>query len=105
MENIEEYPDTSIERIDDKARANVVHRRVRTSQQPQEYLNGCYNDEQIQVAGDENRIAPFILRLEHVPATPRSLERMRDRVRILNRRLENSGTPFRLWVSNEDGSR
>ena len=105
MENIKEYPKRTIERIDDKAQAHVVCRCVRTSQQPQEYTNGGYNDEQIHVAGNENRIAPFILRLEHLPATPRSLERIRDRVRILNLRLENSGTPFRLWVSNEEDSR
>jgi hypothetical protein len=104
VENIE-YPDKSIERIDDKAQVDVVHRRVRTSQQPQEYLNGVYNDAEIQVAGNENRIAPFILRLDDVPATPRSLERIRDRVRILNLRLETSSTPFRLWVSNDEGSR
>ena len=39
-----------------------------------------------------------ILRLEDLPATPSNLERIRDQVRSLNRRLADSGTPFRLRV-------
>ncbi|HOK45900.1 MAG TPA: hypothetical protein PLA43_10880 [Bryobacteraceae bacterium] len=40
----------------------------------------------------------IILRLEDLPATPVNLERIRERVRLLNLRLLESGTPFRLRV-------
>lgn len=39
-----------------------------------------------------------ILRLEDLPATPGNVERIRERVRQLNRQLADSGTPFRLRV-------
>jgi len=40
----------------------------------------------------------IILRLDKLPATPGNVERIRERVRLLNRRLAASGTPFRLRV-------
>ena len=40
--------------------------------------------------------ASFILRFEDLPANPDNVERMRDRVRQLNRRLAESGAPFRF---------
>jgi hypothetical protein len=46
----------------------------------------------------EGRPRPVILRLEDVRATPRNLERIRERVRLLNRMLADSGTPFRLRI-------
>ena len=39
---------------------------------------------------------PFILRLDSVPATAENRSRIGERVRLLNRALEESGTPFRL---------
>ena len=46
--------------------------------------------------GVEDGGASFILRLEDLQANPENLERMRERVRHLNRRLAQSGAPFRL---------
>lgn len=43
-------------------------------------------------------VQPIVLRLEDLPATPRNLERIRQQVEYLNRRLALSGTPFRLRV-------
>lgn len=40
----------------------------------------------------------IVLRLEDLPATPLNVERIRERVRLLNQRLLESGTPFRLRV-------
>jgi hypothetical protein len=39
---------------------------------------------------------PFVLRLDQLPSTPQIRKRIEDRLRALNRRLELSGTPFRL---------
>jgi hypothetical protein len=41
----------------------------------------------------------IILRLEDLPATPRNLERILERVRLLNERLAESGAPFRLRMT------
>lgn len=38
----------------------------------------------------------IILRLEDLPSTPQNLERIREKVRQLNERLAESGTPFQL---------
>ncbi len=46
----------------------------------------------------EGPAGEIILRFEDVPATPRNLEHVRERVRLLNQRLAESDTPFRLRV-------
>jgi len=46
----------------------------------------------------EERPRAILLRLEDTPATPRNLESITERVRALNRRLADSGAPFRLRV-------
>lgn len=50
----------------------------------------------------EERVQPALLRLEGVPATPRNLERIGERVDVLNRRLAESGAPFRLRLLEGD---
>jgi hypothetical protein len=44
----------------------------------------------------EGAAQPFVLRLDGVAATAESRYRISERVRRLNRALEESGTPFRL---------
>ena len=46
--------------------------------------------------GVEDGRASFILRFEDLQANPENVERMRERVRHLSRRLAQSGAPFRL---------
>jgi hypothetical protein len=41
-------------------------------------------------------LKPIIVRLENIPATPQNRKQIEDRIRDLNRILEESGTPFRL---------
>lgn len=41
-------------------------------------------------------VKPIIVRLENMPATTRNRKHFQDRIRELNRILEESGTPFRL---------
>jgi hypothetical protein len=45
-----------------------------------------------------SRAAPYVLRLEGVPATPASLARIRERVKELNRQFQQADVPFRLRV-------
>ena len=47
----------------------------------------------------EDRPASFILRFEDLPASPENVERMRERVTQLNRRLAGLGAPFRLRLA------
>jgi hypothetical protein len=46
----------------------------------------------------ESAAQPVVLRLDSVPATAENRYRISERVRRLNRALEESGTPFRLRV-------
>lgn len=46
--------------------------------------------------GVEPEPQTIIVRLEDLPATPRNIERIRERVQLWNSRLESSETPFRL---------
>jgi hypothetical protein len=39
---------------------------------------------------------PFVLSLDSVPATAENRSRIGERARLLNRALEESGTPFRM---------
>jgi hypothetical protein len=47
-------------------------------------------------SGAETPLQPLILRLDDVPATGENRVRLLERIRRLNRSLEESGTPFRL---------
>lgn len=40
--------------------------------------------------------APYVLRLDGVPATPASLARIRERVEEINRQFKQADVPFRL---------
>ncbi len=95
MANIEKHPKPTMEEIEgaDGSRVPIC---ARASHLIGHYIKNRRED------GDghlpENQGTPVILRLTDVPATPRNVERMRERVRLLNRRLAASGVPFRLRV-------
>ena len=47
-------------------------------------------------SAEKGRLQGLVLRLDNVPETPENRARMSERVRLLNRALEESGTPFQL---------
>jgi hypothetical protein len=47
-------------------------------------------------SAEKGRLQGLVLRLDSVPETPENRARISERVRVLNRALEESGTPFRL---------
>lgn len=53
--------------------------------------------EQVQLV--ERETQTILLRLEKLPATPRNLARIQERVRFLNERLAEAGAPFRLRIT------
>jgi hypothetical protein len=63
---------------------------------------GCLKNRRSHVrgraSGPEHGVQAVILRLDDVPANPRNVERIRERIRLLNRQLADSGTPFQLRV-------
>lgn len=97
MTNIEKHPKATVEQID-QADASSVPTRARASHLVGRRIKNRHNDGRARLPGEEDRLRPVILRLEDLPATPHNLERIRERVRILNRQLAAAGTPFRLRV-------
>ena len=95
--NIEKHPKTTVEELY-QADSSAVPTRAGASHLFGRNIKNRQNDGRAHLPGDEDRTRPVILRLEDLPATPRNLERIRERVRLLNRQLAASGTPFRLRV-------
>lgn len=97
MASIEKHPKQPVEQID-QADFSAVPTRARGSHLVGQYIkNGQNNAGRHRPAG-EDRARTFIFRIEDLPASPGNLERMRKRVSRLNRRLAESGTPFRVRV-------
>ena len=92
--NLEKHPQRLIEQID-KADFSAVPTRARSPHLVGSYIKSLRNDVHGRTSGPEDRTHAFILRLD-LPATSSNIERIRERVRLLNRKLAASGTPFRL---------
>lgn len=97
MANIEKHPKHPMEQID-QADFSAVPTCARASHLVGEYIKDRQSDGRSRIHGAEDRARAVIVRLEDLPATPHNVERMRERVRALNRMLADSGTPLRLRV-------
>ena len=97
MANIEKQQKQPMERIID-AGSSADPTCRRTSHLIGRYMTNQQNDGRVHLRGRDDPGQPIILRLEDLPATPRNLERIRERVRMLNQQLAASGTPLRLRV-------
>ena len=97
MANIEKHLKHPMEQIDQADFSEVPTCR-RSSHLIGQYIKNRQDGARNHVFPVEDRPLAIVLRLEDTPATPPNLERIRERVRALNRRLANSGTPFRLRV-------
>ncbi len=95
MANIEKHPKQPLEQIDQADSSEVP-----TCARAAHLIGRCIKNQQSDGRGrtGEERPRPVILRLDDLPATTSNLERIRERIRLLNRRLAASGTPFRLRV-------
>jgi hypothetical protein len=85
---------TNLEKLD-KAEFSAVPTRARAPHRVGSFIKNLRNDVRGRTSEPEYGTHAFILRLD-VPATSGNVERIRERVRLLNRRLAASGTPFRL---------
>jgi hypothetical protein len=97
MANIEKHPKHPMEQID-QADFSQVPTCGRSPHLVGQYIKNRQNRGRRHVPQMEERKRAIILRLEDVPATPRNLERIRERIRLLNQRLAESGAQFRLRV-------
>ena len=95
MTNIEKRPKQTLEQID-QADFSAVPRHSRASHLVGQCIENGQNSAGRHLPTGEDRAASLILRFENLPAIPDNVERMRDRVRQLNRRLAESGAPFRF---------
>ncbi len=95
MANIEKHPKQPLEQLD-QADSSEVPMHARAAHLIGRYIKNQQSDHRGRTGEDRTR--PVILRLDDLPATPSNLDRIRERVRLLNRRLAASGTPFRLRV-------
>ena len=96
MANIEKHPKHPLEQLE-QPDFSAVPTHARATHVIGPYIKNHQSDGRGRIPGEE-RTRPVILRLEDLPATPGNIERIRERVRLLNRRLAASGTPFRLRV-------
>jgi hypothetical protein len=94
IDNREEDPEERIDRINSSAV------RVGAGAAPTvgRYVSNHRNSDSARIGGSDGRTSEVILRFEDLRATRPNIERIRERVRLLNRHLAASGTPLRLRV-------
>lgn len=95
--NIEKHLKQLNEQVD-QADSSEVPTCERSSHLIGHYIKNRRDGARNHILPVEERPRAILLRLEDTPATPPNLERIRKRVRALNRRLADLGTPFRLQV-------
>ncbi len=98
MANKEKHPKGTIDEID-QADSSMVPTCARASHLVGEYIKNHQEQVRRPAPGVDERTRAFILRFKNIPATPTNLERLRERVRLLNRRLSIANAPFRLRVT------
>lgn len=96
MANLEKHLKHPLEQMD-QADSSGIPTHARAAHLIGPYIKNHQSDGRGHVSGNEHA-QPVILRLEDLPATPSNLARIRERIRLLNRRLAASGTPIRLRV-------
>jgi hypothetical protein len=95
--NIEKHPKKLAEELD-QADFSLIPTRARSSYLTGRYVKSRRPGRRNHVPRVVERAQSIVLYLEDLPATPRNLERIRQRVQLLNRQLAQSGMPFRLRV-------
>jgi len=95
--NVEKHTKATIEQIE-QADCSIVPTCARSPRLVGQYTKNRRSGARLAPPAAEERPRPVLLRLEALPATPGNVERVRERIRLLNRRLADSGTPLRLRV-------
>ena len=93
--NIEKHVKTPAEQLAE-AESSLVPTSARGTHLVDRYIKGRRVDQHNGRSAAGPEVPPFVLRLDQLPATPVSLERIRSRVEDINRQLRRSKVPFRL---------
>ena len=93
--NLEKHVKTPAEQLAD-AESSLVPTCARGTHLVDRYIKGRRVDQHNGRSAAGPEVPPFVLRLDQLPATPVSLERIRSRVEDSNRQLRRSKVPFRL---------
>ena len=93
--NLEKHVKTPAEQLAD-AESSLVPTCARGTHLVDRYIKGRRVDQHNGRGAAGPEVPPFVLRLDQLPATPVSLERIRSRVEDINRQLRRSKVPFRL---------
>jgi len=97
MTNIEKHEDDPEKRID-RANSSAVPRGAGAAPMVGSHASNQRNGGSARTGEPDGRPCGVILRFEDLRATRPNIERIRERVRLLNRHLAASGTPLRLRV-------
>ena len=96
MANIEKHPKHLVEQVA-QADFSAVPTCARASHLVGQYIKNRLNEGHRPTSA-AGRGPSVIIRMDAVPATPGNVGRIRERIRLLNRRLQDAGVPFRLRV-------
>jgi hypothetical protein len=97
MTNIEKHENVTEEQID-RANSSAVPVGAGAALMVGRYVRDHRNGGSARASAPDGRPFGVILRFEDLRATPPNIERIRERVRVLNRHPAASGTPLRLRV-------
>jgi hypothetical protein len=93
--NLEKYPKSPLQQLE-LAESSDIPTRARSPRLVGRYIKNRQSDTRGSAFGHSPATGGVILRLEDVAATPGNVERIRERIRQLNRQLAASGAPLRL---------
>ncbi len=93
--NLEKYPKSPIEQLE-QAECSEIPTRARSPRLVGRYIKNRQSETRGSAFGRSQTTGGVILRLEDVSATPGNIERIRERIRQLNRQLAAAGAPLRL---------
>jgi len=93
--NLEKHVKTPAEQLAD-AESSLVPTCARGTHLVDRYIKGRRVDQHNGRSAAGPEVPPFVLRLDQLPATPVSLERIRKRVEDINRQFRQLKVPFRL---------
>jgi len=93
--NLEKHTKTLAEQLAE-AENSLVPTRARGEHLVDRHIKGRKAKQQTNRSAVIAATAPFVLRLDRMPASPASVARVRERVEEVNRQLRQSELPFRL---------
>jgi hypothetical protein len=97
MRNIEKQENDPEKRVD-RGNSSAVAMGAGAAPMVASYVSNHLNGGSARTAGPDGRPCGVILRFDDLRATRPNIERIRERVRLLNDRLAATGTPLPLRV-------